>query len=200
MTECLITLKQKPLFWLGDKFYKVEESALNHGLTSEMEFSSKCPSCNDTRKITYKGYNGSDFECECPVCKSSVYHGYGNKIGLTNWEVHEYIVYMINAQGPKTVSAYKDGIGYIDSMSLTAFCKTGRCMDDYIQTNVPCVENHVDIDIKSMNVDADYFTPKDYVFRKKVDAVRFLEALKERDRQRLAEFNKTYETEHEYPF
>ena len=200
MTECLITLQQKPLFWLGDKFYKVEGSAYNHGRTSKMEFSSKCPSCNGTRKITYKGYNGNDFECECPVCKGSVYHGYGNKISLTNWELHEYIVYKINAQGPETVSAYKDGIGYIDSMSLTAFCKTGRCMDDFIQTNVPWVENHVDVDIKSIDMDAYYFDPKDYVFRKKADAVRFLEALEERDKQRLIGFNKTYETEYEYPF
>lgn len=200
MTERLITLQQKPLFWLGDKFYKVEESALNHGRASKMEFSSKCPSCNDTRKITYKGYNGNDFECECPVCKGSVNIGYGNRIKLTNWEVHEYIVYKINAQGPETISAYKDGIGYIDSMSLTAFCKIGRCMDDYIQTNVPCVENHVDVDIKSMDMDAYYFDPKDYVFRKKADAARFLEALKKRDKQRLAEFNRTYETEYKYPF
>ncbi len=200
MTERLITLQQEPLFWLGDKFYKVEETTLRYGRTSKMEFSSKCPSCNDTRKITYRGYNGSDFECECPVCKGSVYHGYGNKISLTNWEVHEYIVYKINAQGSETVSAYKDGIGYIDSMSLTAFCKTGRCMDDYIQTTVPCVENHVDTDISSIDMNAYYFTPKDYVFRKKPDAARFLEALKERDKQWLAEFNRTYETAYEYPF
>jgi hypothetical protein len=200
MTERLIILQQKPLFWLGDKFYKVEESTLNHGRTSKMEFSSKCPSCNDTRKITYKGYNGNDFECECPVCKGSVGHGYGNKIILTNWELHEYIVYKINAQGPETVSAYKNGIGYIDSMSLTAFCKTGRCMDDYIQTNVPCVENHVDVDVSSIDMSAHYFDPKNYVFRKKANAARFLEALKERDKQRLAEFNKTYETGYEYPF
>ena len=195
-----ITMQQEPLFWLGDKFYKVEESALHYGRSSKIDFSSKCPSCNDTRKITYKGYNGSEFECECPVCKGSIYHGYGNKISLTNWELHEYIVYKINAQGPETVSAYKDGVGYIDSMSLTAFCKIGRCMDDYIQTSVPCVENHVDINIKSMDMDAHYFNPKDYVFRKKVDAVRFLETLKERDKQRLALFNKTYETDHIYPF
>ncbi len=200
MTECLITLQQKPLFWLGDKFYKVEKTTPRYGRTSKMEFSSKCPSCNDTRKITYKGYNGSDFECECPVCKGSVYHGYGNKISLTNWEVHEYIVYKINAQGPETVSAYKDGIGYIDSMSLTAFCKVGRCMDDYIQANVPCVENNVDRDIETIDLDAYYCTPSDYVFRKKADATKFLETLKEHDRQRLAEFNKTYETEYEYPF
>lgn len=86
-------------------------------------------------------------------------------------------------------------------MSLTAFCKTGRCMDDYIQTDVPCVENRrVDADISSIDINAYYFTPKNYIFRKKTEAVRFLEALKERDRQRLIEFNNTYETEYEYPF
>ena len=200
MTECLITLQQKPLFWLGDKFYKVEESAIHHGRTSKMEFSSKCPSCNDTRKITYKGYNGSDFECECPVCKGSVYHGYGNKIRLTNWELHEYIVYKISAQGPETVSAYKDGIGYIDSMRLRAFCKIGRCMDDYIETNVPWVENHIDVDVSSIDMSAHYFDSRDYVYRKKADAVKLLDALKEYDKKRLIEFNKTYETGYEYPF
>ncbi len=85
-------------------------------------------------------------------------------------------------------------------MSLTAFCKTGRCMDDYIQTNVPCVENHVDVDVSSIDMSAHYFDPKNYVFRKKANAARFVEALKERDKQRLAEFNKTYETGYEYPF
>ena len=195
-----ITLQQEPLFWLGDRFYKVEESIPRLGHTSKTEFLSRCPSCNGARKIIYKGYNGSDFECECPVCKGFTDRGYGDKIGLTNWEIHEYIVYRIDARGPETVSAYKDGMGYIDSMSLTAFCKTGRGMDDYITSNVPFVENDVDRDIKTIDMNAYYFDPKDYVFRKKADAVKFLELLKERDRQRLTEFNKTYGTEHEYPF
>lgn len=200
MTDLLITLQQEPLFWLGDKFYKVETSTPRYNRTVKVGFSSKCPSCNGTRKITYIGYNGSNFECECPICKGSVYHGYGNQIRLDNWEVHEYIVYKINAQGPETVSAYKDGTGYIDSMSLTAFCKVGRCMDDYIQTSVPCVENHVDKEVDSIDMSAYHFTPGDYIFRKKADAVKFMEKLKKRDRQRLKEFNKTYDTEYEYPF
>lgn len=199
MTECTITLQRKPLFWLGDKFYKVEEAAPRHGQTYAMTFTSKCPSCNDTKKITYKGYNGSDFECECPVCKGR--NGYGsNRLRLPNYEIHEYIVYKIKAQGPETISAYKDGTGYIDSIVLSAFCRIGRCADDFIQTNAPTVEGLIDRDIDSMFMNADYFEPSDYAFRKKADAARFLNALKERDRQRLAEFNKTYETEYEYPF
>lgn len=195
-----ITLKYEPLFWLGDRFYKVEESIPRYGHISKTEFSSRCPSCNGERKITYKGYNGSDFECECPVCKGSTGRGYGDKIGLANWEVHEYIVYGIDAHGPENVSAYKDGTGYIGSMRLTGFYKFGRCMGDYITTYVPDVENCVDRDIKTIDVNEYYFDPKDYVFRKKADAKNFLEMLTQRDRQRLIEFNKTYETEYEYPF
>lgn len=200
MTECTITLQRKPLFWLGDKFYKVEETTPRYGRTSAITFASKCPSCNDTRKITYIGCNGSNFECECPVCKGSAGNGYGNRIRLSNYEIHEYIVYKINAQGPETVSAYKDGTGYIDSISLTAFCRTGRCADDYIQTTVPFAEGFVDRDIESIFINARFFGSTELVFRKKADAARLLSALKERDRERLAEFNRTYGTEHEYPF
>ena len=54
--------------------------------------------------------------------------------------------------------------------------------------------------IKTIDVNASYFDPKDYVFRKKAGAKNFLEMLKKRDKQRLIEFNKTYGTEHKYPF
>ena len=116
------------------------------------------------------------------------------------WEFTQYIVYTISAQGPITMSAYKDGMGYMDSVSLTAFHKYGRNMDDYIQSDVPFVEYDVDPDIASIDMTAYYFRPKKYIFRKKAGAAKFCEALKEHDRKRLAEFNEKYETEYEYPF
>lgn len=199
MQEKTVLLQYNPIFWLGDKFYKVEASPYKN---TKVNFSSKCPSCNDTRKITYKGYNGSDFECECPICKGSNSHTYGNNIALFNWEIHEYTVYKINAQGPETVSAYKDGTGYIETFTLTAFCKIGRCKDDFIQCYVPLTKSHkvVDIDIDSIDVNSYYFAPEEYVFTKKSDAAKFLKILQERDKKRLTEFNETYETEYEYPF
>ena len=96
-----ITLQQDPLFWLGDKFYKVEEPRTKYGSSTRKRFESNCPSCNNTRKISYKGYDGKEYEAECPICKSSMGHGYGNHIELPHWEVHEYIVHKIEARGPK---------------------------------------------------------------------------------------------------
>ena len=202
MYEYSITLKQPALFWLGCRFFKAECKAGRYSHDTKKDFVSMCPSCNDTRKIKYIGCDKNEYEAECPVCKGFSGRGYGNRITLRNWEVHEYIVYKINAQGPNTLSAYKDGMGYIDSISLTAFCKTGRSMDDYIETHVPCVDNDIDRDIETIDMKyaAEDAYAGEYVFRNKKDAERFCEALKEYDRKRLNEFNKTYNTEHEYPY
>lgn len=189
-----ITLQQKPVFWLGDKFYKVEE-------VGETTFSTKCPSCNGTREIVYKGYDGKDYTCECPICKKSGFgYGYGDKIEIVNWDIHEYIVYKINAQGPETVSAYKDGTGYIGSMSLTAFCKVGRCMNDYIQTDVSLTGINTDLDISEIDINTTYFNSSRYTFRKKSDAKKLLDVLVERDKKRLKEFNEKFGTDYEYPY
>ena len=193
-----IQLSEKPLFWLGDKFYKVNDKNNKFG-DPYTSFSSKCPSCNNTRKIVYKGYNGSDYECECPVCKGSIGRGYGNTIELRNWNVNEYIVYDITARGSERESAYKDG-AVMESVTLDAFCKTGRCLGDYISARVPFVPNQVDVDITSLDFSKYYFNPDNYIFRKRADAIKFCNAIKEYDKQRLIEFNKTYGTDYEYPY
>lgn len=99
----------------------------------------------------------------------------------------------------ETESAYKDG-AVMEAVQLTAFCKTGRCLDDYITTNVPFMPDKVDVDITYLDFSKSYFNPDNYIFRKRADAVRFCEALKEYDKQRLTEFNKTYGTDYEYPY
>lgn len=205
MIEKTIMLDKKPLFWLGDKFYKVETFVGWHDPRRfvKVEFSSRCPSCNDTGKITYKGYNGSDFECECPVCRGGVGRGYGNnRIELTNWEIHEYIVYEVNARGSEVISSYKDGAACMESISLKAFYRFGRCADEYITTQVPVLNlvNRVDKNVEEIDIDIYSFNSEDYVFTKKSDAAKFLKALQERDKRRLVEFNKTYKTKYEYPF
>ncbi len=197
-----IDLQQKSLFWLGDRFFKVEQEASRYSRGGQVEYRSKCPSCDDTRKVKYKGCDGNEYEAKCPVCEGSVGIGYGNCITLNNWEVHEYFVYKINAQGPTNVSAYKDGIGYVDSVSLTAFHKYGRCMDDYIETHVPCVENVIDPDLERLIMAEveQYERTKGYVFRSKKDAEKLCAMLKEYDRERLKKFNETYGTAHDYPY
>lgn len=194
-----ITLPQEPLFWLGDRFYAVTH--YSRYCDDNRIFSSKCPSCNDTRKIIYRGYDCKDYEAECPLCKGGIGHGYGNRIGIKDWQVREYIVHKISAQGPEKVSAYKED-AVMDRIHLTAFTKIGRGMDDYMEMSVPYVDNHVDVDLSSINISriTERNTVPDYVFRKKKDAEAFCRMIKDYDRKRLEEFNDTYGTAYEYPY
>lgn len=196
-----IILPQEPLFWLGDRFYAVGYYAKGYTADTSRDFSSKCPSCNDTRKITYRGYDGKDYEAECPLCKGGIGRGYGNRIEIKNWQVREYIVHKISAQGPETVSAYKED-AVMDRIHLTAFTKIGRGMDDYLEMRVPDVDNLVDVDPCSLNIAniSDYHNVSEYVFRKKKDAEAFCRMIKDYDRKKLEEFNKTYGTSYEYPY
>ena len=204
MEECVITLEHKPAFWLGDKFYMVESKSKRHRNPYEA-FVSRCPSCDDTRKIRYVGHDGNEYETECPICKSSVGQRTGNRIRIDNWEVHEYIVHKINAEGPTVASVYKDGSCCIDNMSLDAFCKIGRCADDYITTSVPLgnfcrqyIDPPLDGDMDMKNI-AEHKVMS-WVFRNKKDAEKLCSMLKEFDKERLTKFNETFHTDHEYPF
>ena len=202
MEKCTIVLNEKPLFWLGDRFYKVE-SAYGRHVNDEVILASKCPSCNDEKKITYQGHDGKTYEAECPVCKGKFLRSRymeGNAIKLINWVVDEYIVYKISAQGPEQTSKYKDGIGYMDSLSLRAFCRFGRCGDEFFEKEVPQNKGFIDRSIEELNVNDESFVPDNYVFSKKSDATKLLKAVRDRDIRRLIEFNKKFGTEYEYPF
>ena len=181
MEKCTIVLKEKTPFWLGDRFYQVE-SAYGQHVNDEVILASKCPSCNDEKKITYQRYME------------------GNAIKLINWVVDEYFVYKISAQGPEQTSKYKDGIGYMDSLSLRAFCRFGRCGDEFFEKKVPQSKNLIDRSIEELDVNDESFVPDDYVFRKKSEATKLLKAVRDRDVQRLIAFNKKFGTEYEYPF
>jgi hypothetical protein len=194
-------LPKEPLFWLGDRFYAVDYYLKKYTADTGTAFESKCPSCNNTRLITYRGYDGKDYEAECPLCKGGIGKGYGNRIEIKNWQVREYIVHKISAQGPETVSAYKED-AVMDRIHLTAFTKIGRCIDDYLEMSVPDVDSLVDVDLGSINISriSEHKTVSHYVFRKKKDAEAFCRMIKDYDRKRLEEFNKTYGTSYEYPY
>lgn len=203
MGERIINLAHEPSFWLGDRFFKVEKrnkKPYRDTENSEMTFATKCPSCNDDRMIRYTGADGRQYEAQCPVCKSSYGVSYGNRITLSRWEVHEYIVNTIAASGDPVLAAYKNGQCVIENLSLRAFCRTGRCADDYVEAVVPSWTSDIDPDIEKFNLDQPGFTPKDFVFRSKKDAERFQAMLIDHDKKRLDDFNKKYKTEHTYPF
>ena len=200
MIQKNITLQNDTLLWLGDRFYKVEEERKKYHFNSRAEFISKCPCCDDTRKVEILGKDGNKYESECPLCKGSIGKGFGNRITLKNWTVHEYIVHRLYASGPPKASAYKDATECIYSISLTGFCKTGRCMDDYIETRIPWAENiNPSLDTKDIKDIEDHYV-QDYVFQNKKDAEKLCVMLKEYDKQRLEEFNIKYKTDHKYPF
>lgn len=195
-----LPLSQKPLFWFGDKFYRVEceiKPFRNYIESISREFYSKCPSCNDAGVVSYTGRNGKEYEIPCPVCS-----GCGkreNGIELNKWTVHTYIVNKVVAVGPYTKSACT---GHVERVTLEAFCRTGAARDDYIETQVPCVENNIDPDLGMLSIDLIFKLKrwKDYAFRKKKDAERLCVLLKEYDRQRLKDFNDTHGTVHQYPY
>ena len=124
----------------------------------------------------------------------------GNAIELNNWVVNEYIVYKISAEGPEHNSKYKDGIGYIESLSLRAFCRFGRGGKYFFEKDVPRNKNFIDRSIEELDVNEESFIPDSYVYSKKSEATKLLKAVKDRDVRRLIEFNKKFGTEYEYPF
>ena len=202
MEKYTIVLNEKPTFWLGDRFYKVEAKYGRYG-NDKVILAAKCPSCNDEKKITYQGHDGKTYEAECPVCNGNYLRSRyreGNAIELINWVVNEYFVYEISAHGPEQASKYKDGIGYMDSLSLRAFCRYGRCGNEFLEKDVPRNKNFIDRSIEGLAVSDESFAPDDYVFSKKSEATKLLKAVKNRDVRRLIEFNKKFGTEYEYPF
>lgn len=203
MKEYTIALRNDSPFWLGDRFFKVDPSPGKSYYDGERSYQAKCPACNDSRKLRALGCDGNEYETECPVCKNSSGHtGYGTTIHLNHWTVHEYIVNRVDASGDTVVSAYKNGSCVMNSVSLYAFCRVGRCSDEYITTSAPAYSHHGVDPIVDKRFAEEYVNNRTFshVFRKKKDAELLCAMLKELDRQRLAEFNETYGTNHTYPF
>lgn len=199
-----VTLEEKPIFWLGDRFYKIEKpikNPIDNKNVKMVTYSSRCPSCNDTKNISYKGYDGKMYETECPLCKGVYNHGYANKIDLYNWEVHEYIVYEISARGTEHISKYKKE-PILNYVSMTAFYKYGRCDSEYLRISVPRSKNWIDTSMNILleDINGNNFNADKYTFTQKKDAINVLKAIKEKDCRMLEEFNKKFGTTYKYPF
>ena len=193
MESYTITTDKKLPFWVGDRFYKVECKMEKFKCKAQKTFSSVCPACHDERTVSFLGYDGISRKVDCPVCHGK--SGYGNTIDLYDWEVREYIVHSVTACGEKKITAYKDkpALPYI---TMKAFHKIGRCMSEYVTTDVPTYE-YDRLNPENLRLDS---RQSEYVFRDKKDAERYQERLVEYDKARLIEFNQIYKTDYEYPF
>lgn len=200
--EYTIKTNKKLPFWIGDKFYKVSRPFSN----AEVRFSATCPCCQNKRTIKANGVNGAEYEVDCPVCvdkQKPHYQSAIRSIRVTNWEIQEYIVHQVELENDAVISSIeKDFARYI---KLSAFRKYGRCSQDYTIEQVPTSEtNHIDANLDDLAADMEniykYSRVSEYIFRNKKDAKKFLQLVKNYDRKRLEEFNRKFNTVHEYPF
>ena len=168
----------------GDTYYAVE-------IDDRETFNTRCPSCGDSRKISYKGMDGQNYEADCPVCNSR--NGWGNHITLCKYIIWDYTVYKVELIGPETKTAYnKNQVPPMRINHMSAFHKTGNRFTNMCTMTVPTWQSNWD-NIPECLDNKRYFT-------KKKDAEKLRKILIERDKKLLAEFNKKYGTDFKYPF
>lgn len=197
--EYTVNINNKLPFWLGDKVYIVRKNPQKYGNTKI--FRTPCPSCNDTGKIKYVGYDKREYETECALCngyRSASPHEWGNNIEIADYCVLEYIVNSVALKGSDIKSDYKD-IPVMDHVDLNAFCKYGRNLGDVVTANIPDWESPmIDPAVEEIKFSDTYI--KTYYFHKKSDAEKLLIRIKEYEKQRLKEFNEKFGTAFEYPY
>ncbi len=186
-------------FWIGDKFYKVGRPISN----ADVQFNATCPCCQNKRVIMTKGLNGVEYEVDCPICVDKN-RQYGiDFITVTNWEVQEYIVHQTELTNDEVISSIeKDFARYI---KLYAFHKYSRRSQDYALERVPvnttkCIDTNLEDLASDMEHIYKYRRVSDYIFRQRKDAIKFLQMVKDFDKKKLEEFNRKFNTTHEYPY
>lgn len=178
---------------IGDKVYVIHQY-------NSRTFTQKCQVCDDTKKITYRGY-----EMPCPYCVGGTYRS-GNLVRnvctVYGLEVEEFIVNKIVIAGPDTKSAYatKNKGSIINAPKVTgvyAFTRRNGSSSSIATVKVPNSGIYLDQEEKYV-LDALQLDSLVFTTRKKAEAAVAL--LVEREKERLAEFNAKYECNYEYPF
>lgn len=200
--EYTIKTDKKLPFWIGDKFYKVGRPISN----AEIRFNATCPCCQDERIIRAKGANGAEYEVDCPVCvdkQKPYYQSALDSISVTNWEIHKYIVHQAELTNEEVVSSIKKD--FASCIKLSAFYKYDRRKDGYIieQLSTYAID-YIDANVDELASEIEklfkYRRVSEYMFRNKKDAEKFLQLVKDHDKKRLEEFNRKFNTAHEYPY
>jgi len=173
----------------GETVYVLEPEYCKWGSKS-VYLREKCPLCDDTRKISVRGY-----EFTCLMCSSNNKH---TSTSLDKWRVTPFIVNSFEVHGGTRKSAYKPSTMY-DAENLPTirlwkgFCKIGTDVRtiDFIKNVTEAV------DVEEIN-DAVHYSSK--VFRDKKLAVAVCRRLHEIQKETLARFNEEHGTAYEYPF
>lgn len=194
MENYIIDVREKPqICRIGEKVYSI------HRYNSRT-FTQKCQVCDDTKKITYRGY-----EMPCPYCVGGSYRSgdlVRNTITVVGLEVEEFIINKIVIEGPDTKYAYdpknRDRVISAPKISeVWAFTRRNSSSSSIATVKVPNGGVYLDPEenwiLRAMNPDSLVFTT-----RKKAETAVSL--LVRKEKERLAEFNAKYECQYEYLF
>lgn len=184
----------KPAFWLGERFFKIIVPTHRHG-GDALYISPKCPVCEDTRIIKYTGKDGIEREASCPYCSSRS----SENTAFHKYEIAEFYVNSLELKLPDSMSAYKDARNLSDLngyATLRAFTKLGRCSDDIVTCSVPWGRD-AKVDVLEPKYE---YNIDNYIYTSKALATKALKYIAEEEKKRLAEVNKKYGTNYEYPW
>lgn len=157
---------------------------------SGKSFIEKCPCCGGAGKIQYNG-----FEVKCSICSTVK-----TSITLKDWSVEEYIVNSITVTSPDYKNAYgknrkPDDLPKVTG--ITGFCRTANGYSNVKTHKIPCCDrDYTDPDISKV----DLYGAESFAFTTKAKAEAMVAHLKQKDRERLAQFNAEHGTTYEYPF
>lgn len=188
MKNINITVKDDSPFYFGMKVYTVMANPKN----KNKYFYEKCPVCEDTREIEFKG-----FKLSCPMCNG----GRGNvqnakMIRLNNYTVVQFIINEIMIEGSSNKSDYKLTSNMLPKVTYCAFARWGKSDSD---RTIRRLSPHKFGDVKAEAINLDSLEP-DYWFYSKADAQRLCDELHERNKAALDKFNADHGTNYEYPF
>ena len=157
---------------------------------SGKSFIEKCPCCGGAGKIQYNG-----FEVKCSVCSTVK-----TSITLKDWVVEEYIVNSITASAPDYKNAYGKNRKKGDLPRVTGikgFCRTANGYSNVKTHDIPYRDrDYVDPDTDKV----DLYGAESFAFTTKAKAETMVAHLKQKDRDKLAQFNADHSTAYEYPF
>ena len=162
---------------------------------NDKTYREKCPVCDDTRKISVRG-----FEFTCPNC-NGYNHMSATHLMVYDFSVREYIINKIEIEGEKVQGIYKkDGSvtdGRYPQAKYSGFTRYGSSNDSISTLKFSSWSFERKDPEKTL---LHNLSGSDYCFLKKDDAAAFVKRLHELQEERLAAFNKEHGTDHQYPF
>lgn len=182
--ELTIQVRDTSPFYYGMKLYVIDTAG--HKTLFE-----KCPICDDTGSITYRGYTFS-----CPECKDQHHNREtGNRLELSNYCITDYFINHLEIEGETTKSLY-EGTNILNHrfaprVRYKGFSKKGNSFD--------CAHSKIFWE-SDMHKEDSHFAEYGSVFSSKAEAQKCIRRLHRQQEEALKEFNKKHGTDYAYPF